>query len=90
MKNNEPDKLAQDAAAAKAANMSYGQWKAMQEPVKIENPGIPENWKRCAYCGTLFRLATKRRKIYCCDACQRQDYYEKSKKGKSNDYRSNT
>ena len=34
-KTNEPDKLAQDAAAALAAGMSYGKWKAMQEPVKI-------------------------------------------------------
>ena len=34
MNKKEPDKLAQDAAAARAANMSYGKWKAMQEPVK--------------------------------------------------------
>ena len=30
-KKKEMDNLAKDAAAAKAAGMSYGQWKAMQE-----------------------------------------------------------
>jgi hypothetical protein len=82
MKNTEPDKLAQDAAAAKAANMSYGKWKAMQEPVKIERNGIPDGWLICAYCGIPFKPTTKRRQFYCGAACQKQDWYEKSRKAK--------
>ena len=36
-KKKELDKLAKDAAAALAAGMSYGRWKAMQDfPVVIE------------------------------------------------------
>lgn len=31
----ETDKLAQEAAAARVAGMSYGKWKGLQAPVKI-------------------------------------------------------
>lgn len=51
-KKKEMDNLAKDAAAALAAGMSYGKWKAMQDPVKIEEPNpdeIPEGYKICEW-----------------------------------------
>lgn len=65
MKNKEPDKLSRDAAAAKAAGMSYGKWKAMQTPVKMVEKGIPEGWRICAYCGKAFKPKSKRPQLYC-------------------------
>ena len=64
-KKKQPDKLAQDAAAAKAANMSYGNWKAMQtNPVKTKNE-IPDGWRVCQYCGKPYKPKTKRPQLYC-------------------------
>ena len=86
-KHNEPDKLAQDAAAALAAGMSYGKWKAMQNPVKIEKPPLPDDWRLCAWCGKPFKLKTKRKKLYCDSHCQqsaqRARDREKAKKSES-------
>ena len=69
-KSKEPDKLALDAAAAKAANMSYGKWKAMQTPVILENM-IPEGWLICENCGKVFKPKTRRPQKYCEVYCQR-------------------
>ena len=56
-KKTEPDKLAQDAAAALAAGMSYGKWKAMQDPVKIyKKQDLEPGWKLCAWCGKPFKI----------------------------------
>lgn len=61
----EQDMLAQDAAAAKAAGMSYGNWKAMQtNPVKVKKE-IPDGWKVCQYCGKPYKPKTKRPQLYC-------------------------
>lgn len=65
----EPDKLAQDAAAALAEGMSYGKWKGLQTPAKIEKKQIPEGWKRCAYCGKPFNPKKKTRQKYCEPYC---------------------
>lgn len=70
-KEKEMDKLAQDAAAALAANMSYGKYKAMQNPVKIEKPALRAGWKICPWCGTPFKLKNNRVKIYCDIICQK-------------------
>lgn len=71
-KKKEPDKLAQDAAAALAAGMSYGKWKAMQgNPVVIKKPDIvPDGWLVCNYCGKAFKPKTKRKQLYCEPICQ--------------------
>lgn len=68
-KNKEPDNLAQDAAAARAAGMSYGKWKGLQTPAKIEKKEIPEGWKRCAYCGKPFKPKSKQNQKYCESYC---------------------
>lgn len=70
--NFEPDKLAQDAAAALAAGMSYGKWKAMQDPVKIYKPqDLPPGWKLCEWCRTPFKPSTKGKQLYCQVYCQK-------------------
>ena len=53
-KKNEPDRLAKEAAAALAAHMTYGKWKAMQKPVEVV-PVIPDGWRQCEYCGKYFK-----------------------------------
>lgn len=48
------DKLAQDAAAALAAGMSYGKWKSLHPQIAEEKPEtekIPDGWRTCRYCG---------------------------------------
>ena len=71
-KKTEPDKLAQDAAAALAAGMSYGKWKAMQDPVKIYKPqDLEPGWKLCAWCGKPFKLKTNKKQLYCEAYCQK-------------------
>lgn len=98
MARKKPDKLAIDAGKARAAGMSYGKWKAMQEPVKDEKK-IPEGSKECPYCGKVFYPSDVRQKY--CDAvcCQkandkrhrerkreraRQFYADKKRKGADN------
>lgn len=82
-KKKAPDKLAQDAAAALAAGMSYGKWKAMQDPVKIEKPKldeVPEGWRKCKRCGEPFKPNKYgRNQIYCDIVCQKSDYREKKR-----------
>ena len=72
-RKREMDQLAKDAAAARAAGMSYGKWKALQEPVVEEAPKvveIPEGWKRCPHCGKIFKPAPRKAKKYCEPLCQ--------------------
>ena len=71
-KKKEMDNLAKDAAAALAAGMSYGRWKAMQEnPVAVKKKDeTPENWKVCPHCGKSFKPRKGCRQIYCEFYCQ--------------------
>ena len=61
--------LAKDAAAARAAGMSYGKWMAMQEPVEIK----PKTEKRpvCLECGNPLRGQQKK---FCSRECQEINY----------------
>lgn len=85
-----PDKLALDAAAAKAAGMSYGRWKAMQDnPIVVKNvEEIPEGWRICQHCKKPFKpnqYGTKQ--IYCELSCQRQANRERNTvNGKNQEY----
>lgn len=74
-KNNKPDKLAQEAAQAKAAGMSYGKWKAMQQPeVK---PEIHDGYMRCKCgCGAIFKK--RYNKMFESENCRRK--YNKGRK----------
>lgn len=74
MVRKKPDKLAQDVSKAIAAGMSYGRWKAMQQPVAVEK-SIPEGWKVCPYCKKPFKPVQGKR--YCEDYCRRMAYAPK-------------
>lgn len=73
-KSNEPDRLAQEAAAALVAGMTYGKWKGLQyerdKRTQIREKEIPEGWLICKYCGKPFKPKTKRSQFYCEAACQ--------------------
>lgn len=76
------DKLSQEVAMAHAAGMSYGRWKAMQEPVKIVKPDtLPEGWKKCEECGKPFKSG--KGKKFCDEVCRRTAY---DKSGKAMEY----
>ena len=72
-KKKEMDKLSQEVSKALAAGMSYGKWKALQTPVKIEPK--PDPFKlptcTCAYCGTEFVPTDNRYRKYCGTRCKR-------------------
>lgn len=68
-KKKQPDKLSQEVAQALACGMSYGKWKAMQQPVKIEKKPIPDGWKECKGCGKPFKPHDPRQK-YCDTVCR--------------------
>lgn len=74
-----PDKLAQDVAAAMAAGMSYGKWKALQGiPARAETvKGMPEGWKKCPWCGVIFKPHVNQK--YCDIQCQRTAQRAKEK-----------
>ena len=74
-RKKKPDKLAQDAAKALAAGLSYGKWRAMQQPVEIEK-GIPEGWKVCPQCGKAFK-SVKGKKIFCEPYCRNMAYHDR-------------
>ena len=83
-KKKEMDNLAKDAAAALAAGMSYGKWKAMQGYRTVEKiEEIPEGWKLCKRCGKAFKPTNKQ--IYCDIDCQKAAQREKDK-GKRREY----
>lgn len=79
MNKKEPDKLAKDAAAARAANMSYGKWKAMQEPVKPATRKIEKKTGVCAWCGKTFIQAHSNKKKYCDDYCRYEATVERER-----------
>ena len=78
---SEWDRLSIDAYNARQAGMSYGQWKALQKPEKVE-PKIPEGWKECERCGRQFNTNRSDQR-FCGFECQRVAYYEKRNKIKN-------
>lgn len=78
-KKQKIDKLAQEVAMALAAGMSYGKWKAMQDPVKCEKPKDCE-LVVCKYCGKQFKPKVKKRQIYCDIYCQKKAQYAARRK----------
>lgn len=78
-RKKKPDKLAQDAAAARAAGMSYGKWKALQSNLVERKKEIPDGWLVCQYCGKQFKPKTKRPQMYCEVYCQKQAQEERDR-----------
>ena len=84
-KNTEPDKLSQESTAALAAGMSYGKWKAMQDPVTIvKKDEIPDGWLVCQLCGQPFKPKHRGVQKYCESECQRQAQIVKYRQNKRN------
>lgn len=71
MKKPKMDNLAKEAMLARQAHMTYGKWKAMQDPVKVVKK-IPEGWMECKGCGKLFKPYNKIQK-YCDVTCCRRE-----------------
>ena len=65
--NKAPDRLAQDAAAALAAGMSYGRYKAQQKMLPKDK--LPDGWRLCKHCGKPFDPRHYTDKIYCDSYC---------------------
>ena len=89
-KKKKMDKLSQDAAAAKASGMSYGKWKAMQEPVVLPKKEVIRRSCVCAYCGKTFYTNNRHNKKYCDDVCKISASNERNKEWYKNymiDYR---
>lgn len=77
MDNQEPSKLAQQNALARAAGLSYGKWKALQPRPDEKKEELPGGWKHCEYCGKPIK-GTKR-KQFCDPHCQRLSYEARNK-----------
>ena len=80
---NEPDNLALDCMAARAAGMSYGKWKALKEQKpktkhKQEENIRDDDMKICEYCKKEFEPSRKTQR-FCCDQCYKKDRYQKGK-----------
>lgn len=80
-KKKQLDKLSLDMIQCEkdGFGVRYGKWKAAQTPVKIEPKGLPDGWKKCAYCGKPFKPKTKRIQYYCEANCQVAAQREKDK-----------
>ena len=70
------DKLTKDAIQAKQSGMSYGKWKAMQEPVE-QKKSLPEDWIKCEYCGKPFKPRYGKR--FCDVYCRERAYAENNR-----------
>ena len=71
------DQLAIDAAAARAAGLSYGKWRAMQSQKQIEPKPPKECYikRACPACGVEFIVSERgNRKKYCSEACKQRVY----------------
>lgn len=85
-KKKQMDKLAWENSQALAAGMSYGKWKAMQDPVKIvKKDVVPDGWKVCEYCKKPFKPKTKGKQRFCDLYCREEAYKEKMRKAKRNE-----
>ena len=74
------DRLAEDAAKAKAANMSYGKWKALQMPDKPAPPPPKEKHEwTCQVCGAVIIRYHKRKMKYCSPECKYQADIERKR-----------
>ena len=67
-KRRPPDQLDLDAKAASDAGMSYGMWKAMQNPVRIV-PKKQGHKFTCLMCGVEFMRYDNRQVKYCSWDC---------------------
>lgn len=66
------DQLTEDAVAARKAGLSYGKYKALQNPVVIEKKSkIGIETDRCVVCGCEFMPTDNRRRKVCGAKCRK-------------------
>lgn len=77
-RKKELDKLSRDAAAARAAGMTYGKWKALQpaQPATASEEVRPTGKYEftCAFCGKKFYRSDRTPRKYCSDDCRDSGY----------------
>ena len=66
------DNLAREAMIARQSGMTYGQWKASQPIVVTDEYEVPEGWRKCEYCGKLFKKHSSKR--FCDLDCREKNY----------------
>lgn len=90
-KKKEMDNLAKDVAAALAAGMSYGRWKALNPYTKDqeEEPAVPEGLLICKRCGKPFKPKSYRKQVYCEYECQQAAIKERDNTRRKEYYRAN-
>jgi transposase-like protein len=79
------DNLARDAAAALAAGMSYGRWKALHPYTKDkeeQESEVPEGWFICKHCGKQFKPRSGTQQRYCEPWCQKEAQRERDRERK--------
>lgn len=61
----------------------YGSWRAANgEPLTVKDEGVPEGWRVCEYCDTVFKPSSKRLQKFCGAYCQNRASYERCKQKK--------
>lgn len=74
------DKLSQDSTNAIKAGMSYGQYMAMKQPVKVEQHE-PQGIRRiCEHCGEIFYRYDQIKQKYCSDRCRKNAENKRARK----------
>ena len=82
MAKDKEDKLAQDAAAARAANMSYGKWKGLNGQTPVEDK-LKDGWKICEWCGAKYFPRTGQNRKYCDAYCCTEASKARTKKARA-------
>lgn len=74
------DNLARCMIQCKAEGFGchYGAWRATKGDVLIVKE-IPEGWRKCEYCGEVFKPYNKTLQRFCGAYCQGKAAYERSK-----------
>lgn len=81
MAKKELDNLSRDMIECEKAGYGchYGRWKAAQtNPAVKKEDVVPKGWKKCAYCGKLFKGRADKK--YCEDYCRNEAYKSNPKK----------
>lgn len=87
------DRLTEESNKALAAGMSYGKWKAMQNPTVVEKPDQKAKAVLvCSRCGKKFPVFDNRKRKFCSEKCRsaendRLKYEWRKKNGKAKNVR---
>ena len=60
----------------------YGAWRAAQKEVPVFVEEVPQNAKKCPWCGEMFVPNSYRRQLYCGAYCSHQASYKRHRQSK--------